>query len=329
LATLYIAGAGFSYGTLQGHHAHPPIARDFLQELCRRSPSWEIEFPNLKLVADYLAGTHVGLEEIWTCIDFHAKFPFAFPIPWIKPRGPVVGELKSALLRLYGRNCDALAERLASDPDANCTAVRIAREVRAGDTVVSFNYDTVFERLIRRFSGVRLRHGMRLVADTIRFAKPHGSASWPIGDLRYELTQGDAVLDSCAEGEDPLLLGAVPIKSELIFEVAERYNRRVFEVILEQWRTLSAAMSQVDRVVVLGYRFPPEDTYGRGFFREGLKQRPPSVGYQVDVYNRDADLQLVHAVFPSATSICFRGPMTAAVLRDPDVVRREGGQSLQ
>jgi hypothetical protein len=188
-----------------------------------------------------------GLKNFGPVSIFIAKFPEAFPIPWA-PRGPVIAELKSAVVRMYGQLCDALSERILPS-DRDCTVVGIANEIQAGDTLVSFNYDTLIEQVVTRIAKAPLRHGKCLEPGTIRFAKPHGSTSWSVGNLGYSITEGQPLLKSLGHEVvrrdwprlDPLLLGAVPLKSELIFEVQEYYrSRRVFEVVREQWRTLAS-----------------------------------------------------------------------------------------
>lgn len=285
-----------------------------------------MEYEEIEKVINHLSRTvnKVGLEELWTCIDLHAKFPHDFQIPWGNPRGRVVQELKSALLRFYGRSCDVLAESI--DRDDPCTAVTIAKQMQAGDTLISFNYDTVIERVVRNVSSVRLRHGKDLdpvePSGFIRFAKPHGSASWDIIKLKHawhRLVDGEPAMTSLDCGsvlageEDPLLLGAVPLKSELIFEVAERYGaRQVFDVVREQWKTLANAIKTAERVVVLGYSFPKEDMYGRFFFREGMSRRKADLPLRVEFYSRSGDCRNIGEVFPAAESICFMGPVQPA-----------------
>jgi hypothetical protein len=67
--TLFIAGAGCSRGTLECVRSSPPVARQFVNELERRG--WTGEYPELARVIEHArkAYGHVGLEELWTCID--------------------------------------------------------------------------------------------------------------------------------------------------------------------------------------------------------------------------------------------------------------------
>jgi hypothetical protein len=182
MPTVYIAGAGCSHGMFDGHPCCPPIAKDFITHLKEPVPGWASNYPEIKKVIDHLEKTsgHIGLEEVWTCVDLHAKFPEAVPISW-EPRRQVVQELKSVLVWMYGRSCDELAEKIL--PSHECPVAMLTKEMPAGDTLISFNYDTVVERVVKKISGKTLRHGKDLRPGTIRFAKPHGSASWAIASL--------------------------------------------------------------------------------------------------------------------------------------------------
>ena len=115
---------------------------------------------------------------------------------------------------------------------------------------------------------------------------------------------------------DPLLLGAVPLKSELIFEVQEYYkSRRVFEVVREQWRTVTNAVATATRIVALGYSFPKEDVYGRFFFKEGTAMRKDRLSLSIEVFSRSEEIATsIKDVFPKASSICFKRPVTQANL---------------
>ena len=77
-------------------------------------------------------------------------------------------------------------------------------------------------------------------------------------------------------GREPLVLGAVPIKSELIREVQVQLHdgsRPVFDAIIRQWRTVVEAIRDADSVVVVGYSFPQGDEYGRFLLQEGMRLR--------------------------------------------------------
>jgi hypothetical protein len=323
--TAFILGAGCSYGTLRlCKCSFPPLARDFGSELKKRC-NWETEYPELARVAEHLGTTlpEVGLEDIWTCIDYHAKFPQAFNTEWGQS-GNVVLELKSALLRLYGQTCDAVASRLELSNEY--TLGEIVNQMKPGDTLISFNYDTLVENLFRkrRGSSPQLRHCHGVPPDgVVRFVKPHGSASWDLHDLDHVPTDGPPALQSLHEDDaksgrtDPLMLGAVPIKSELILEVQCCFRvPEVYRVIRDQWRAVADAVRDADRLVVLGYSFPKEDTYGRFFYREAMRERrtrpPLSVEYYETRERRAQTAAAIFEAFPGKLRVRYRGKVKPA-----------------
>ena len=113
---VFFFGAGSSRGTL-GEKA--PVAAEFGRVLSSKTPSWETEFPKLAKVVHHLKRElpDLGLEPIWTCIDYYDKLQGALdPSPWGR-RGTAVPDLKRALLRIYGKDCDLAAEDLPRSDD--------------------------------------------------------------------------------------------------------------------------------------------------------------------------------------------------------------------
>jgi len=333
--TTFFFGAGCSYGTLRLYKgSFPPVARSFGEELAARvAGDCEAEYPRLALVAKHQgkALKQVGLEEIWTSIDYHAKFEVAFRTEW-EPRGKVVQELKSALLLLYGSRCDEAAEKLTLSATkarrlfrgkGEYTLSSIIRDIKPGDTLISFNYDTLVERLCLRRNDLNVRHAVAPADNIVRFSKPHGSASWDIHNLSGDMIDGPPVLDSLdkdqakSDAVNPLVLGAVPIKSELIREVQQFYHAvRVYEVIFHQWRAVADAVRDADRLVVLGYSFPPEDTYGSFFYHEAMLERAAATGLRVEYYEkRDRKHQTERSIrlaLPGVSRIYYKGEVTPA-----------------
>src|SRR5262249_21999086 len=125
-----------------------------------------------------------ALEPVWTCIDYYSKLQQAIPgAPASSPWPTAAPEIKKALLDVYGSRCDQAANALPLNSSYTLGRL-LGKELAAGDTLVSFNYDTLAERLATRFG-----HTLRLASSLsdldlsfdpsgILFAKPHGSASW-------------------------------------------------------------------------------------------------------------------------------------------------------
>jgi len=275
---LYILGAGASRGSLSGTMCVPTSA-EFGEVLSEQWPTWRNDLPALKEVVKHLRLCELKwpLEPVWSCLDWYTKLQPALPLP--KPWDDESRQLKKALLRVFGRRCDQLADNISE----NSTLARILqRELHGDDTLVSFNYDTLAERLATRF-GTQLDARPR-GGSGVAFAKPHGSMSWALdfnvnnfvnwlsddgAPLTVSLTEED--VDT---GREPLILGAVPVKSELIREVQRICGTpRIYDVIACQWRVLVEAIRDARRVVLIGYKFPVEDVYGRFLIQEGLRLR--------------------------------------------------------
>lgn len=255
---------------------------------------------------------------MWSCIDYYAKLQPALPLP--RPWRDEGRQIKKAILEvLYGQRCDGEASRVKED---STLAELFRNELQGGDILVSFNYDTIAERLAQR-----LKRQLRAVPfgcadDEIRFAKPHGSTSWTLDPrsspaVIWTSLDGSLFLESLSShdvdcGREPLVLGAVPIKSELIREVqASTGTPAVFDAVSVQWRAVVEAVRDADTIVVVGYSFPIEDQYGRFLVREGLRLRlHRNVRIEFfDLENNEADRsrEIVDVFHGYIRELVFRG----------------------
>ena len=285
----FFIGAGASKGTFHSTGTPVPVAAEFGKALQDIDPQWPFHYPALFKIVEHLGLglDEWGLEPVWTCMDYYAKLREAIPqsSPWCD-ESP---QMKKALLEVYGKRCDDAAEKLPLT--GSYTLLELIKELEPGDILISFNYDTIVERLAHRFGHTVLsvdaqeqnrKKGITLV-------KPHGSTSWTL-DLNRIISDshqcvisggvhGEVLLNSLDptdvdSGREPLVLGAVPIKSELIREV-QGFCRspQVFQTIARQWRVLVEAIRDADSVVIVGYSFPKEDQYGRFLLQEGMRLR--------------------------------------------------------
>jgi len=317
----FFFGAGSSFGTLEHDKVCPPLAKDFGCYLSKQ-PGFPRKYPNLELASSHLSHdlSRIGLEDLWTCLDYYAKLSgFNGALPTHDWLWPAVKELKEqALLWLYGRRCDDAANSLP-DSDGYTLGELVKNQIKNGDVVISFNYDTLIERLARCFD-VPLRHCSGEPHGYVKFLKPHGSASWPLNGLTSVLnrvTDGDPLVDSLTEdmGNEPLMLGAVPIKSELLREVQKCHTpgEVVFQVIMHQWRGVVEAVRDADELIVVGYGFPKEDQYGRFLFQEGVRMRSCPFK-KIEYYNRRAEsgASLLEIFAREDTEIVWKGPVRGA-----------------
>jgi hypothetical protein len=110
-------------------------------------------------------------------------------------------------------------------------------------------------------------------------------------------------------GTEPLVLGAVPLKSELIREVQCCYSCNVFRVVTEQWRVVVEAVRDANVIVIVGYGFPPEDVYGRFLLEEGARQRRKRLK-RIEYYNIGNDSEpTIRKIFGAHVKIAYKGPV--------------------
>jgi len=314
----FLLGAGASRGSLS--NLHVPVACEFGQVLAEVCPCWKDEYPALLRVVEHLSldPNSWPLEPVWSCIDWYAKLQSALPLP--KPWEKESQQIKKALLAVYGARCDDAANQVHSD---STVAQLFQNEVQVGDVIISFNYDTIAERVAQRF-GCQLR-STPIGDDGVVFAKPHGSTSWTLDLRSHSVTwlslDGSPLLPSLSAADvdclrEPLILGAVPIKSELIQEVQVCCGvASVFDAIITQWRTVVEAISNTDTLVVVGYSFPIEDQYGRFLIQEGLQLRTRDLRIEFfEVENREAVREReIREVFRSRVQgLAYRGCVKAS-----------------
>ncbi|HLX43084.1 MAG TPA: hypothetical protein VKR43_06605 [Bryobacteraceae bacterium] len=321
----FFFGAGCSCGTL-GDEC--PTAAKFGARVLANDPNWKEHYKKLsELIEVHLNADicELGLEEIWTFIDYYCKFHDAFPTPALYD---LIPELKSALLSVYGGPIDRKAHKLK--PTEAFTLSAVLRQVEPGDAVISFNYDTLVERFALS-RGLDLRSfSKELRSDVVNFAKPHGSTSWCL-DLEQKCVthahpDGAPLLESLtpahvSNGREPLVLGAVPIKSELLREVQSYYKvDQVFDVIMRQWTAVIQSVKKAERIVVVGYSFPREDHYGRFLFAEAMKLRSENLPFIefFETCDRAAERSAaIRETFsprnsPSVSQVLYKGSVQAA-----------------
>jgi hypothetical protein len=333
---LFIFGAGTTIGTLD-----VPGVKGFGAQLAKEMPYWRSMLGSLREVVDALeprnrrSADDWDLDAAWTHVDYFAKLNLALDTRAFS--GSASAGLHAAVSRVYG-TLDIDRVRRAYDAKRQFTLREELDRVVAGDVVVSFNWDTLVESLLcHRFATTSLR----LVQvphpplnESVRFAKPHGSLTWNrydpsviddghAGPKLSPIPNWASIVASenlAAVGKfEPLLLGAVPIKSELIKEVAPQQH----QLIMEQWATLCRAISDADELCIVGYGFPTEDSYGRFLMRQAARRRQRRIS-RVDLYEVATKVEsvrnaIVEVFDVSPADIADRGSVSFKVEDQPDV----------
>jgi hypothetical protein len=295
---LFLFGAGATIGTLG-----LPGVKQFGPALERCAPSWwsDAKYSKLARFVAEMRGTPGDssgdwyLDELWTRLDYVAKlFPALESLGAQRDDG---GEASQALHRAVAAVYGPLNEHALSEAWRGAepfTLRAVLGQVQPGDVVVSLNWDVLVEWLLmncrfplRAARVVQMPHSSS--AGDVRFVKPHGSLSWrrtmPAGlEPDFEWSNNDgSPLTRAMRPEDirnesgviyqPLLLGAIPIKSEILREVQGNEHSFVHSRVMEQWKALCEALRDSDELHVVGYSFPPEDGYGHFMLAEAARAR--------------------------------------------------------
>jgi hypothetical protein len=323
----FFFGAGASAGTLAEVPECPPVARSFGAAVELRIPDWQQRYPVLAAVVRHLGAPleSLDLERVWTCIEYHAKLGGLLPSDpqW----GPeATRDLKRVLLRLYGVECDSLVARLPASDDYTLGKL-LRSELQAGDVIVSFNWDTLVERLALAFHQPLASPTAAETHGSIPLAKPHGSVTWRINWITKKvewLSPAGALtidaMDAARVGimQEPLVLGVVPAKSELIRETQWASFPGIWEVVTAQWKLVTQAVRRATALIVVGYGFPTNDEYGRFLLREAIKLRSgdlPSVQlYELAERAEQTAAALRDALGCPELQVEWKGPVTPAPL---------------
>ena len=302
-----LLGTGSTIGTL-GVSAGVNGFTEYLE----KCPGWESEYPDLKRVIndcrkDPIGEGEPGLDKIWTRIDYYSKFS--------KILGSDYGaaasiQLHKAILHAYSFK-EKIQELLQSR--CNYTLKDILDGLKPGDALISFNWDTLAEQIAKQIGKNLIQAPYPYTGRDIRLIKPHGSISWPRKrDDAFDIyfPGGSPLCEPVPKDIEPLVLGAVPMKSELIREIQEKEYSKLYKLISFQWRETVEVLSKATEIIVAGYSFPREDAYGRFLLREAVLRRPKAMELPIICYyaKNCADYESAfQEVFSSEVNYEYRG----------------------
>jgi hypothetical protein len=320
MSRVILLGAGASKGTL-GKQA--PVALEFGKHLSKSNVDWSQEYPYLAAAIRFLKPRILdtseeswALDKVWGAIDNRVKLrcilglslPGApYPPPTTRniygtnldPWGLAGFELRCAVTRVYGEKLDSRIQKAA---EGNGTVKIEIEQLQSGDCVISFNYDLLVEGILERLKkSVVIANPWLDTAnthDTILLCKPHGSLNWK--QWSPECGKEVQILDASMKEDEidfdpaqnttiqPGIAGPVPFKSEIIFPALQlRSVPNFFRLLVAQWRFAIECLSEAEKLVVLGYGFPPEDLHARYLFTEAAAKRNSDKKLEIEVYEKD------------------------------------------
>jgi SIR2-like domain len=289
--SVVVLGAGASRGASfvqPGRQVLPPLDADFFRQAQQLDEAAYAEHarPVLEFIRDeYGIGSVPTLEALFTQLEGFDRFLRQFS------SGPGRRTERYRRQLSYLQALIPAVFRAAFADDRCDWHGRIAKALRKGDAVISFNYDALIDDALRRYSAgiwdascgyaLNIAEGAQqwsaektpgpFTRDYIRLLKPHGSLHWTrLNTEREQLSlHGDPYAQRSARRNvipptwDKTILGDWPWKTV--------------------WREASRMLGQARCLIVIGYSVPATDLMSQALIRS-------SVG--------DANLRLLVVVNP-------------------------------
>lgn len=261
----------------------------------------------------------IDLDTLWTRIDYYSKFR---KILGCEYGSEASIQLHKAIIEAYSFN-EKIDDVLIRTAKEDFTLKIELNKLCPGDTLISFNWDTLAETIAMNMLGINLVQVPCPYNGThIRLIKPHGSLSWIHKPEKPIIFQNGSKprLDPMPEKDvnndaEPLVLGAVPIKSELLEEI-QKVQPGLHDLISAQWREVVNVISQAEEVVVIGYSFPKEDVYGRFLISEAVRRRTEHAKLKICYYSLKKDRPNVEEafreIFGGAVNYEYKGKVKSA-----------------
>lgn len=205
--------------------------------------------------------TDVNVEEVFTFLSERARAPSTTP------------QLRSHVTQIWSALVAELPNvfnRFEPNKETRATYRKLSRNfVRSRDTIVSFNYDTVFEYSL---PSTRRWHYEGIVdrKKSIGVLKPHGSINWRDSDP-IEITDSP---------DHPLVVAPTHLK--FVQSGGEETGNTVGYLdhspqVKTVWRLMEREMRQAKALLFIGYSFPDADLYFSSILRSVLADRTPVV----------------------------------------------------
>jgi hypothetical protein len=306
LPTVAVLGAGASRGAscVRKVGIAPPVDADFFVQ-AQRMPSSELLKRDHELFAfiraEFGPSDPPTLEVFFTQIAAVDRFHHEFNIKGrVSARFSAhLGTLRSLIPRVF---------RVALG-DCDCFwHERIVTALRTGDAVLSFNYDTLFDRALRSVGGKRwlpeVGYGFDMASGSdlwsppprpgpavkrpILLLKPHGSLNWHIG----EDGQGVSMVDEYA----PTTTGSI-VPPTLDKTAVGQWPWS------EVWRAARRVLGSARMLVVIGYSVPATDQLSQALLRADVNKLSALVVVNPDPEARRRVIDVMSSALESTASV--------------------------
>jgi hypothetical protein len=201
--------------------------------------------------------TDVNVEEVFTFLSERARAPSTTP------------QLRSHVVQIWTALVAELPNvfnRFEPNNDTRITYRKLSKNfMRSRDTIVSFNYDTVFEHSL---PSTRRWHYEGIIErkKSIGVLKPHGSINWRDSDPIEVVDSPDRAV-VVAPTHLKFVQSRVPENED-----TAGYLDHSFQV-KEVWNLMEREMREAKALLFIGYSFPDADLYFSSILRSVLADR--------------------------------------------------------
>jgi hypothetical protein len=145
-----------------------------------------------------------------------------------------------------------------------------ARRLGVEDTIITFNYDTVIERLGRKVGGTVdaiscPAPGEEPPPGIARAYKLHGSVNW----LSRDTGESQRVV---YRTDDPFAALSCDMDTKIAIGNPGPTKSKLTKMLDPLWQAAGAALAKASAFVFVGYRFPPTDTFAQQFLLDGIEK---------------------------------------------------------
>jgi len=292
--TILVLGTGATLGgqfkvKIGGKCYAPPLDKNFFQTEAVKSIFKECEYPAL-----FYYQRECGLEPTWANIDLVAKMCLSKIIDeegvWESVKNSMAEKAKGdtsyknkmkaeksiwrvpsmagwELLSLIHEVYKETVPPKEKSPLWQVVSKLIEEDLLKG--VITFNYDTSLETLLRRHNQGFYYPCLPSQSGGLPLIKLHGSLNWQYFHFPYE--ESITVVDTLVKPEhsvygytQPEIVGPTFFKQEITIDYQQDYRAKYYKAL---WRFAWEQLREMQKLVFIGFSFPQTDFHAAALFR--------------------------------------------------------------
>lgn len=303
MSNVYILGSGFSAS------CGLPTLTDLFSEILKYNREGEEDAANVRSALEHLyphfdfqhGNAYPSFEEFLSLIFICEDFGGTSYDP-----GFWKSQYKSSLRLLT--DCIAEKSERAINEGKDKSIEIFIKNVSDNDTIITFNWDTLIEKYLMKH-----KKTINLVGDLsggVTLLKLHGSLSWQClpNDREhfypeYFLTLSEEERLICRKDHDYMdLWDALNSLPHIITPIRNKTPLQS-DFIKKIWHEAFNALIQAEKILIIGYSLPPEDSHARALLRSSIQisksNRPESL-FLIDP-NPDVAARYYSTITPNMT----------------------------